>query len=124
MKFRCVAPGHTIATVAELRDHPTMKFRLARAETVAPGADEAFVVRVGERVYAWRNVCRHAAIPLDWTPNEFFDESGELLQCRTHGALYRPDTGECVGGPCAGRALHPVPIRVEPDGRIVLAEQH
>ena len=31
----------------------------------------------------------------------------------THGALYRPDTGECVSGPPLGRALLRVPLRVE-----------
>jgi nitrite reductase/ring-hydroxylating ferredoxin subunit len=39
---------------------------------------------------------------LDWQPNRFFDDSGEWLLCSTHGAVYRPDTGACAGGPCRG----------------------
>jgi nitrite reductase/ring-hydroxylating ferredoxin subunit len=39
---------------------------------------------------------------LDWQPNRFFDESGQWLVCGTHGAVYRPDSGECAGGPCRG----------------------
>lgn len=83
---------------------------------------EAFVMRYKRKILAYRNVCRHAAIPLDWTPNEFFDETGDYLLCRTHGALYEPKTGMCIGGPCTGQALHEVPIRVGPLGSIFLNE--
>ena len=29
----------------------------------------------------------------------------EALVCVRHGARYRPDTGECLGGPCRGARL-------------------
>ena len=28
--------------------------------------------------------------------------AGQWLLCATHGAVYKPDTGECAGGPCRG----------------------
>jgi nitrite reductase/ring-hydroxylating ferredoxin subunit len=47
-------------------------------------------------------VARHVAMEMDWQPDRFFDDSGQWLLCATHGAVYKPDTGECAGGPCRG----------------------
>jgi nitrite reductase/ring-hydroxylating ferredoxin subunit len=30
------------------------------------------------------------------------------LICATHGALYEPDSGVCIDGPCRGTRLAPV----------------
>jgi len=62
----------------------------------------AFAVRWRGTVHAYLNRCRHVAMELDYQPNRFFDDSGQWLLCATHGAAYRPDTGECAGGPCRG----------------------
>jgi nitrite reductase/ring-hydroxylating ferredoxin subunit len=65
-------------------------------------ACRAFAVRFEGQVHAYLNRCTHVAMELDWQPNRFFDETGRWLLCGTHGALYRPDTGACAGGPCRG----------------------
>jgi nitrite reductase/ring-hydroxylating ferredoxin subunit len=62
----------------------------------------AFAIRFDGKVYAYLNRCAHVATELDWQPNRFFDETGRWLLCGTHGAVYRPDTGACAGGPCRG----------------------
>ena len=41
---------------------------------------------------------------------QFFTEEGDFLLCPTHGALYTPDTGECVSGPPCGKSLFPVQL--------------
>ncbi|NJM43938.1 MAG: Rieske 2Fe-2S domain-containing protein, partial [Brachymonas sp.] len=46
--------------------------------------------------------CTHVAMEMDWQPGQFFDDTGAWLLCSTHGAAYKPDTGECGGGPCRG----------------------
>jgi len=38
-----------------------------------------------------------------------------------HGALFDVETGTCVSGPCAGRSLRALPLRVA-DGWVFLAE--
>ncbi len=81
------------------------------------GPEPAFVVRFRGKVHAYVNRCRHVPVELDWQPGEFFDTSGLYLICATHGALYAPDTGYCVGGPCAGKGLVPVTV-IERDGQI------
>jgi nitrite reductase/ring-hydroxylating ferredoxin subunit len=62
----------------------------------------AFAVRWKGAVHAYLNRCAHVAMEMDWQPNHFFDDSGQWLLCSTHGAVYRPDTGACAGGPCRG----------------------
>lgn len=81
----------------------------------------AFVVRFEGRPCAFLNQCGHVPVELDWQEGEFFDDSRLYLVCATHGALYHPASGECVGGRCAGRGLIPISV-VEHDGHIYLVE--
>ncbi len=85
------------------------------------GEKPAFVVRHGGRAYAYINECQHLALELDWNPGDFFDLEKQHIICATHGALYQPETGECVSGPCKGARLSPVAIR-ELKGQINLAD--
>ena len=82
------------------------------------GRDEpAFAVRFRGRVFAYLNRCGHVPVELDWQHNEFFDNSKLYLICATHGALYAPETGRCLGGRCNGKGLMPLPV-IERDGAI------
>ena len=65
----------------------------------------AFAVRYQDKVRVFKNICGHIAINLDFVAGQFFDEEGEHLMCATHGALYAPTTGRCLGGPCFGVGL-------------------
>ncbi|WP_150305107.1 Rieske (2Fe-2S) protein [Pseudomonas saliphila] len=69
------------------------------------GANGILVVRQGTDVFVYENRCPHRGIPLEWVPDQFLDSSGRLIQCATHGALFLPESGECVAGPCSGASL-------------------
>jgi nitrite reductase/ring-hydroxylating ferredoxin subunit len=98
--------------------------RVARVGEIAPGRSKKFVLRAGRfdvecfvvnwkgALHAYVNRCRHVTMSLDWVENRFFDETGDLLLCPTHGACYQPDTGECVFGPPVGKRLVRVPLEV------------
>jgi nitrite reductase/ring-hydroxylating ferredoxin subunit len=76
----------------------------------------AFVVRYRGSVFGYLNRCAHVAMELDWVAGQFFDEDGETLLCATHGAVYDPASGRCVGGPCAGRGgLRPLTVVEQED---------
>ncbi|MFT4269334.1 MAG: Rieske 2Fe-2S domain-containing protein [Xenophilus sp.] len=62
----------------------------------------AFAIRFEGRVHAFLNRCTHVAMEMDYQEGRFFDDTGRWLLCATHGAVYRPGTGECAGGPCRG----------------------
>lgn len=96
--------------------------RGVRFEVVRSGAREpAFAVRFEGRVYAYLNRCGHVPMQMDWQPGEFFDFSGLYLVCATHGALYAPESGHCLGGRCNGRGLVALPV-IERDGQVYLIE--
>ena len=77
------------------------------------GPEEIFLVRKGEDVFAYRNHCPHTGGPLDWMPDQFLDLDKRHIQCATHDARFRIEDGFCLLGPCAGRYLEPVAVRVE-----------
>ncbi|OJU91737.1 MAG: 2Fe-2S ferredoxin [Burkholderiales bacterium 66-5] len=62
----------------------------------------AFAVRWQGQVQAYLNRCTHVWTELDYREGHFFDITGQLLVCATHGAVFEPDTGCCVGGPGRG----------------------
>ncbi|KZE25894.1 Rieske (2Fe-2S) protein [Crenobacter luteus] len=78
---------------------------------------KGFAVRFQGQVYAFRNACRHVPVELDLVDGHFFDPSREFLVCSMHGALYAPDTGLCVAGPCKGASLHALAVE-ERDGQV------
>jgi nitrite reductase/ring-hydroxylating ferredoxin subunit len=76
-----------------------------------------FVVRYNNVAHAYLNRCAHVPIELDWTEGEFFESSGLYLMCSTHGAIYAPESGQCLGGPCRGGRLRPIMI-IEKDNQV------
>ncbi len=91
------------------------RFSVVRFEREEP----AFVIRFHGLVHAYMNRCGHVPVELDWQHGEFFDDSKLYLICATHGALYAPESGHCLGGRCNGKGLEPVSV-IERDGRIYL----
>ena len=47
------------------------------------------------------------------------DDRKHIL-CATHGALFRIDDGHCLHGPCLGRSLSRVAIRLEGDSILLV----
>ncbi|MCU0933752.1 MAG: Rieske 2Fe-2S domain-containing protein [Thiobacillaceae bacterium] len=94
-----------------------VRFAVRRGE----GEEQAFAVRWRGEVRAYLNRCGHVPVEMDWQPGEFFDHSRLYLICATHGALYDPATGACLGGRCDGRGLIAVPA-VERDGNVYCEE--
>jgi nitrite reductase/ring-hydroxylating ferredoxin subunit len=98
-------------------DQAVVKIQVATLEDLAEGAatDAAVVLGDGPRnliltrrggvIAVFLNSCPHTGVRLDLIPGQFLDVDGTHLQCTTHGALFEPDTGRCVAGPCAGRHL-------------------
>ncbi|MFP6664299.1 MAG: Rieske 2Fe-2S domain-containing protein [Deltaproteobacteria bacterium] len=106
------APLRILAAV-ELADGESKKFVLQAGDE----RHECFVVRWHGELQSYVNRCRHVSMTLDWVENQFLTADGELILCPSHGALFSPDTGECVGGPAYGKSLFRVPL-VERDGEV------
>lgn len=92
-----------------------VRFTVARDGREEP----AFAIRFHGKAHAYFNRCGHVPVELDWQHGEFFDDSKLYLICATHGALYAPENGHCLGGRCNGRGLEAIPV-TERDGHIYL----
>jgi len=90
----------------EVEDGASRGFKVWRRGEMLDG----FLVRQGDRVHAYVNSCPHTGAPLDWTPDQFLDLSGRLIQCAIHGARFDIRSGLCVEGPCVNRYLQEIPV--------------
>lgn len=86
-----------------------------KPEAVLP----VFVIRDGDAVHCYMNVCPHQGTPLELKPDTFLDVPRELIQCTTHGAKFRKDDGYCVKGPCVGKSLTRFPVHLDTDGMVL-----
>ena len=78
-----------------------------------------FAVISDTKVFVYRNICPHLGVCLEWQPNQFLDSSQSLIQCSTHGALFKIETGHCIAGPCVGQSLTPIEHRII-DGQLIV----
>jgi nitrite reductase/ring-hydroxylating ferredoxin subunit len=111
-------PEKVIAQIkkADLESHPTAKFSWQDA---LGRPREGLVVKWQGVYHAYENACPHVGTPLDWDANQFFEEDGRYLICSTHGAIFAPDTGLCLGGPCKDDHLPWLDCREEDDVLII-----
>jgi nitrite reductase/ring-hydroxylating ferredoxin subunit len=86
-------------------------------------ADGTLVLKVDDRhlvmthrnnqVRAFVNSCPHMGVPLNASGEKITTFDDSLLICTMHGAMFDFESGDCIGGPCAGRSLQKVDIVVE-----------
>jgi|SRR3990172_6120258 len=81
---------------------------------------DIFVVRRGMQVHAYRNVCPHKGLNLDWVPDQFMDPTGDYIHCSNHDALFRIGDGYCIAGPCRGARLRAVWSCVAAEGTALI----
>lgn len=99
--------------------------RLGPLSLIADGAARNFVLQVGERffhgfvvrrgedAFGYVDRCPHAGLPLARVLDGYMTPDGALIACSWHGALFEPQTGACVGGPCVAARLTAWPVTVE-----------
>ena len=94
-----------------------MTFTLSRGERSLP----AFAVNLGGSVHAYVNACPHAGNRLDARAAGLLSADGRLLACSVHGAVFAPDTGVCVEGPCPGARLERLVVTRDGDDLVISA---
>ena len=118
-----LTPDHAIwqlvGNAAQLTDGGMgLRFEVQSGAATLP----AFVVQYDGSPAAFLNQCAHVAMEMDWQHGQFFDLDQRFLMCATHGALYEPDTGVCVAGPCTGAQLTPIPLQLQ-HGQLYAAQR-
>lgn len=83
-----------------------------------------FAVKKDNQLFIYKNSCPHLGIELEWNDDDFLDSESTLIQCSTHGALFLIPTGECISGPCLGKALQAIAFTEQDDGSIHIHDAH
>ena len=102
-----------VGDLSDLNDPDCREFKIGAGDWPLRG----FVVRRGNKVYAYQNFCMHAGHPLNYKPDSFLTKDGSRIICASHGALYEIESGVCVAGPCPGKKLRGIAVEVR-DGKI------
>jgi nitrite reductase/ring-hydroxylating ferredoxin subunit len=86
---------------------------LCHSDEIAEGKSKGF--QIGEvflfavkkygQLHVYENACPHLGIQLEWQADEFLDIDASMIQCSSHGALFKIEDGECLSGPCQGQSL-------------------
>ena len=82
---------------------------------------DIFVVRQGDRIIGYHNLCPHVATPLNWADGSFMTLDRKYILCDTHGAEFQIEDGHCISGPCIGDKLTPLTVELR-DGEVVLVK--
>jgi nitrite reductase/ring-hydroxylating ferredoxin subunit len=87
------------------------------------GSDDIFLVKYEGKIHAWRNACPHInGAPMAWRKDAYMNAAGTHISCHAHGALFLPDTGLCIRGPCTGEYLTEVEIGIDGRGFVYIQE--
>jgi nitrite reductase/ring-hydroxylating ferredoxin subunit len=108
--------GTFLANISDLPEHggKDIVFRDGTHQT------NIFIQLHKGTVHIYENRCPHAGTPLNMIGDKFLNITKDRLICRTHGALFEIQNGNCVAGPCKGQGLRPVAFDVK-DGAIFSA---
>jgi nitrite reductase/ring-hydroxylating ferredoxin subunit len=109
-------PGVKLCALAVIAEPGARGFRFRDGEKMFAG----FVVRHAGTVRGFVDSCPHAGWALAAFDDRYFTRDGRHLLCTGHAALFRPDDGVCVAGPCTGDRLAPWAVAVL-GGEIVTA---
>lgn len=80
---------------------------------------EGFLIRHQGKVYAYMNLCPHAYEPIIFGTQCAFNSDKRYIVCREHFAMFNPETGVCVSGPCPIADLIKIEV-FEQDGTIYI----
>ena len=80
------------------------------------------MVRRGAKLRAYLDLCPHVFLPLTWRGRQVQSADRERLRCTNHGAEFAAADGRAISGPVAACGLTAVPLRVGPDGTLMVDE--
>ena len=100
-------------------DRPSVELTLLDDAACGP----VILVRRGAHVRAWRNLCPHHWLPLTYRSPKILSADGTRLGCSNHGAEFGVADGRSLGDVALPCGLEPVPVHIDPEGRVVLRQQ-
>ncbi|MDX2129388.1 MAG: Rieske (2Fe-2S) protein [Chloroherpetonaceae bacterium] len=100
-----------VVAVDELDEGKSILFSIKIGESLREG----FLIKHNDEIYAYLNICPHADVPIASEQKGAFTADKRYLICRTHWAMFHPETGVCVSGPCPIADLTRLKVVVDND---------
>jgi nitrite reductase/ring-hydroxylating ferredoxin subunit len=94
----------------------------AMAAPFGRAASSVLVGSVAGELRAYWNACPHRLVPLDFGGLSPMSDDRKYLLCNQHGALFRPEDGVCIEGPCVGDALTAVGVAAGGEDDLLVEE--
>ncbi|WIO75212.1 Rieske 2Fe-2S domain-containing protein [Porticoccaceae bacterium LTM1] len=116
--FTRLRAGYVLCPVTDISDPGGKEFLFEGKEGEVVSI---FVVRVGEVIRGYVNVCPHAGARLNGAPDDFLSNDASCIVCCRHGAIFSVEDGVCTEGPCVNYGLQQVPVKVL-NSNIITAE--
>ncbi|HEX7854891.1 MAG TPA: Rieske (2Fe-2S) protein [Sphingobium sp.] len=107
-RISATPPGVALGPVTLIAENGARNFVIQ----TRTGRFHGFVVRRGAAVHGYVDRCPHAGLLLAQVLDEYLTADKRLVACSWHGALFDPENGVCVGGPCIGQRLTHWPVAV------------
>ena len=101
-------PGQILGRLEEIPDGAAREYSFGSYYA----AFSMFVVRRGQTVFGFLNLCPHSSLALNIRPDEFLNAKGDRIRCSRHLAEFRIEDGFGVLGAAENCWLDPVPVEV------------
>ena len=115
LRPRAPMPGTVLGPLADIPDGDAREYVFGRGTTVF----SMFVVRRGQSVYGYLNICPHYSSPLNYRAGEFLSEDKRFIRCTMHFSEFRIEDGYGLTGAAERCWLDPVPVHVENDQIVI-----
>ncbi len=116
-------PGTLLGQVEDVADGQVI---LREVFAAADGAQKHpfkfLLLRSGSEIKAYANRCAHFGVPLAVRQEHLVYRPHTSISCNVHYARYRWSDGVCDLGDCEGEALITIPVQVDAQGHIRIAE--
>ncbi|MEP7240481.1 MAG: Rieske 2Fe-2S domain-containing protein [Devosia sp.] len=113
---RAPMPGAVLGPLEDIPDGEAKEYVFGRGTTVF----SMFVVRSGETVHGYLNLCPHYSQPLNYRAGQFLNEDRTRIRCTMHFSEFRIEDGFGLAGAGINCWLDPVPVHVA-DQQIVIS---
>ena len=116
-------PGTLLGHMDEVGDGQVLMRQVFTAEDSAQQHPfKLLLLRSGQNILAYANRCAHFGVPLAARQEQLLFQSHTSISCNVHYARYRWSDGVCDKGDCEGEALIGIPLQVDAQGRIRIAQ--
>ena len=117
------ATGTLLGHMDEVGDGQVLMRQVFAAEDSAQQHPfKLLLLRSGQQIKAYANRCAHFGVPLAARQEQLLFQPHTSISCNVHYARYRWSDGVCDKGDCEGEALIAIPLQVDAQGRIRIAQ--